>query len=37
MFSGNHYSFEYISAVTPEKDEAAWLEREVLAVIDEGH
>ena len=33
----HHYSFEYISVVTPEKDEAAWLEKAVLAAIDEGH
>jgi hypothetical protein len=29
----HHYSFEYISAVTPEKGEAAWLEKAVLAAI----
>jgi hypothetical protein len=28
--------FEYISARTPEKDEAAWLEKAVMAAIDEG-
>ncbi len=30
----HHYFFEYISAVTPEKGEAAWLEKAVLAAID---